>query len=107
MRTVGRFMIATALLFAAIGAEQIGTDTTSRAWAAQAETPSGQRAPDTVARRIDQPGSVGDRDAGDLSTTLAVDGSPNDEFVHVLSPFADLAVQNTAAARYRIDEVLT
>src|SRR5215212_5674973 len=97
MRTVGRFMIATALLLAAIGAEQIGTDTTSRAWAAQTETPSDRVAPGAVARRNDQPGSVDDRDAGDLSTVLEMDSSPNEEFVHVYTAPADPEVENTAA----------
>jgi uncharacterized repeat protein (TIGR01451 family) len=100
-------MIATALLLAAIGPEQLVTDTTSRAWAAQAERPADAMGPGIVARRLDQPGSVDDRDAGDLSTVLAADRSPNEEFVHLYTAPADLEVENTGATRYRIDEPLT
>ena len=106
MRTVGRFMIAAALLFSAIGAGQYSAESTRLAWAAEAEAPSDQMAPGIIARRIDQAGSTGDRDADDALTALEVDGSPDDEFIHVLSPFVDLAVQNSGAATYRIDEVL-
>jgi hypothetical protein len=106
MRTVGRFMSAMALLLATIGAGQGGAEWTTRAWADEADTPTDRTAPDIVARRIDQPGSVEDGDAGDAWTALDVDRPPEEEFVHVRLPFADLAVQNTGAARYRIDEVL-
>jgi uncharacterized repeat protein (TIGR01451 family) len=100
-------MMATALLLAAIGAEQIGTDTTSRAWAAQAERPTDAMGPGSVARRLDQLGSVDDRDAGDLSTVLEADRSADEEFVHVFTAPADLAVESRGATRYRIDEPLT
>ncbi len=98
--------MAMALLFVGIGLEQASTDTTSRAWAAGVKAPSDRAAPDIVARRVDQPGSGDTLDTGDAWTAFEADRSPSEELVHIYTAPADLAVENTGATRYRIDESL-
>ena len=107
MRTVGRFMMAGALLFAVFGIELTDADRAPLAWAAESDAPGDQAAPGVVARRNDQAGPNPDRGADGASTELAAYAVPDEEFVHLMAPYADLAVQNVSAASYQIDEALT